>query len=157
MRRIRWNEGGGRIKSGKGHEHTCTRTRVPILPTCVYCFCVCCALGKLLTGCQVQPGLQNLCDHLLLPLWPADTQIYTSMSVCVLLSVRSYSVEDVWLFSASHLFFFFFFGHSQACMQDLSLCRHPPWWVRHVTGPTTWLFHRPLFRWAILQQEWQED
>lgn len=44
---------------------------------------------KQLTGCQVQPGLQNLGDHLLLPLWPSDTWIYTGIymyecvSVCV--------------------------------------------------------------------------
>lgn len=75
-----------------------THTRAPIRSTCICCLCVFCLLGELLTWCQVEPALQNLCDHLLLPLWPSDTQIYTTTYVCmykhmrILLTAGSYSV-----------------------------------------------------------------
>ena len=70
-----------------------TCTQVPFRPTCIYCSSVFCVLGILLTGCQVQPGLQNLCDHLLLSLWPSDIHRHACMSMCVLLTVGSYSVR----------------------------------------------------------------
>lgn len=127
MKRIRWNEGGGGIKSGKRHEDTCTLLVYAVSVFTVY-------WEKQLTGCQVQPGLQNLCDHLLLPLWPSDTRIYTGiyMYECVCVYVCP---PHCW-----KLFSMYDEGDSKEWTQDLSRCRQPLQGVRHVTGPVTWLF-----------------
>ena len=150
MKRIKWNEGGGGIKSGKRHEDTCTLLVYAVSVFTVY-------WEKQLTGCQVQPGLQNLCDHLLPPLWPSDTRIYTSIymyecvcvcvcvggcvracvCMCVLLTVGSYSV----------------------CVTKEIARNECRIWVRVDSRCGGWgmlpvqshdFFHWPLFKWAAL-------
>lgn len=120
---------------------THTPTQVPFRPTCIYCSSVLCVLGILLTGCQVQPRLQNLCDHLLLPLWPSDIHRNTRMSVCVL-------IQYMWLFSDLSFF-------SQACVHGSKSVQTPVTKKDTendgVTSPQTWLFNWSLFKWAMLQ------
>lgn len=58
------------------HAHDFHPSYLYILSLCFFC-----VLGKLLTGCQVQPGLQKLCGHLFLPVWHAHTRIYTRTHV----------------------------------------------------------------------------
>lgn len=111
------------------HTHTHTHTQAHVHPTYIFCVCVLCVWGILLTGCQVQPAFQNLCGHLLLPVWPLDTQIYTSMHVCTRARVcvcLSSLLEVILLCVTFFCFISFFKEMDQTCMQDLSLCRHPP-------------------------------
>ena len=154
MKRIKWNEGGGGIKSGKRHEDTCTLLVYAVSVFTVY-------WEKQLTGCQVQPGLQNLCDHLLPPLWPSDTRIYTSIymyeCVCVCVCVCGCVRVHVCAAHCWKLFSMCDEGDSKEWMQDLSPCRQPLRGVRHVTGPVTWLFSLAFIQMSCVTVDSESD
>lgn len=105
MRRKRW-KWVGKIKFGRGCKLTCSHTLAAICSTCLCCVCVVCLLGKNnWLGVKGEPGLQNLCHYLLLPLWPTDPQISNTTNVCMYEYVSISLLEVV----KDVGFFFFFF------------------------------------------------